>query len=391
LAETPAETVSPEDWLRLPLLSRADIQAASSSLQSSALPATHGRLQETFTSGTTGKPIRTVRSEMWSLVWSALTLRDHLWHRRDMRGKLAVIRESNREVAPYPAGVAQESWGNAEMIVRDSGPGVGLNVHCSPAQQTEWLVRQDPDYLLTFPTVLEALAEHCIQQRIRPARLKQVVTIAEPLQPEVRALCREAWGVPISDIYSTREVGYIALQCPEHEHYHVQSEGTLVEVLDKGGVPCGPGHIGRVVVTSLHNFAMPLIRYDLGDFAELGEVCPCGRGLPVLARIAGRTQEMLVLPSGERRFALLSSQSLKKLLSAAPIRQYQIVQQSLERLSLRLVVGRSLTSDEEDALRRWLRDKFGYPFEVTITYHEEIPRTAGGKFQDFVSEIAAPS
>src|SRR6185295_14515719 len=98
------------------------------------------------------------------------------------------------------------------------------------------------------------------------------------------------WGVGVVDVYSSEECGQIALQCPEHEQYHVQSESVLVEVLDDEGRPCAPGTIGRVVLTTLQNFAMPLIRYDIGDFAEPGPACPCGRALPVLTRIVGRVR-----------------------------------------------------------------------------------------------------
>jgi phenylacetate-CoA ligase len=194
--------------------------------------------------------------------------------------------------------------------------------------------------------------------------------------------------VPTIDIYSAREVGYIALQCPEHEHYHVQSEGVFVEVLDDDGAPCGPGEVGRVLVTPLHNLGMPLIRYDIGDYVETGEPCPCGRGLPVIRRIIGRTQNMLVLPSGERRWPLLSSDSIEAMLEIAPaIRQYQFVQRDIDLIELRLAVAKPLQPHEETALTNWIRAKFAYPFRVAFVYLAAIPTTEAGKFQDFVSEV----
>ena len=377
-----------DDWLRLPVLSRAEIQAAGDTLSSSSLPPNHGRTSEIFTSGSTGRPIRVVRSQLWELLWSAFTVRDHLWHRRDMSGKLAVIRESGAGKAPYPDGTAAPNWGGSSSPVFDTGPSVGLNITCGLEQQADWLRRQDPDYLLTHPSMVHRLAEHCLGGGIRLPGLRQVETISEVLHPATRTICRQAWGVPLVDMYSAREAGYIALQCPDHEHYHVQSEGILVEVLDETGRPCSPGEVGRVVVTPLHNFAMPLIRYEIGDYAEVGGPCPCGRGLPVLRRILGRKQNMLVMPSGEERWPLLSSEDMSRLLAAAPIRQYQFAQTALETIELRLVVGRVLTPAEETELRRWVVDKFDHPFDVRLSYHAEIPRTAAGKYQDFVSEVA---
>ncbi|MFQ5617993.1 MAG: phenylacetate--CoA ligase family protein [Rhodospirillales bacterium] len=379
--------LSLDEWSRLPLLRRADIQAAGDDLLSTALPQSHGQPSAVFTSGSTGKPIRAVRSQIWGLFWSAFTIRNHLWHGRDMRGKLAAIRESGKGKDPYPDGTAAPNWGLSSSLVFDTGPSVCLNITCSIEQQVDWLVRQDPDYLLTLPSIAQRLAEHCLDNGIRLPKLRQIETISEILRPATRDACLKAWDVPVIDTYTAREAGYIALQCPECEHYHVQAESIFVEVLDEQDRPCAPGEVGRVVVTPLHNFAMPLIRYDIGDFAEVGDPCPCGRGLPVLRRILGRRQDMLVLPSGEDRWPLLSSGDIGSLLAIAPIRQYQFVQKSVELIELRLVAERELTADEEDGLRRWVGDKFGHPFEVAITYHEAIPRTAAGKYQDFINEV----
>jgi phenylacetate-CoA ligase len=126
---------------------------------------------------------------------------------------------------------------------------------------------------------------------IRFPRLREVRTSGEPVGATTRQLCRDAWNVPVTDVYAAAEAGCIALQCPGSEHYHVQSESVLVEVLDGWNRACAPGTVGRVVVTTLQNFAMPLVRYDIGDLAEVGAPCPCGRGLPVLTRIAGRVRD----------------------------------------------------------------------------------------------------
>ncbi len=383
----PNGPVSPDGWSRIPLLRRSEIQAAGDDLLSNQLPPSHGGTNEIFTSGSTGKPIRAVRSQLWGLFWSAFTVRDHLWHRRDMSGKLAAIRESGKGKAPYPDGTVAANWGYSSKMIFDTGPSVSLNITCTVEQQVEWLQRQDPDYLLTHPSIAQRLADYCLENGIRLPKLRELETISEILRPATRAACREAWGVPVVDMYTAREAGYIALQCPEREHYHIQAEGIFVEVLDGRGRPCTAGEVGRVVVTPLHNFAMPLIRYEVGDYAEVGEPCPCGRGLPVLRRILGRRQNMLVMPSGEERWPLLSSGDIRALLATAPIRQYQFVQKSVEFIKLRLAVARDLTPAEEDGLRRWIQEKFGHPFEVAITYHDEIPRTAGGKYQDFISEV----
>src|SRR3546814_3878705 len=92
------------------------------------------------------------------------------------------------------------------------------------------------------------------------------MTVGETVSAKARGLVQRAWGVPLKDSYSCEEAGYLTMQCPDHEVYHVQSENVLLEVVDDDGRPCGPGETGRVLITSLHNFATPLIRYELGDY-----------------------------------------------------------------------------------------------------------------------------
>ena len=286
--------VEPEDWLRMPLLARGDIQKAGDSLVSTAIPREHGKTSKSSTSGSTGMPVTVIGTAITSFFWEVLTLREHLWHGRDLMGTMAVIRRIPNGKAAYPKGLSLPQWGPAVAQVFDSGPIHALEIESSISQQAEWLARIDPHYLRGYPTNLLSLARYCDSHGVKLPNLEQCLTFGELLQPHVREACREAWGVEIADSYSSQEIGYMSLQAPGHEHHLVQAEFALVEVIDRDGRPCGPGEVGRVVVTALHNFAMPLLRYDIGDFAEVGEACPTGRGLPVLTRILGRERNMLV-------------------------------------------------------------------------------------------------
>jgi len=382
------EALTLKNWSRLPFLRRQDIQAAEKGIYSEIIPKGHGKVGNVYTSGTTGRPIRALKTALSDIFWSAITLRDHLWQGRNFSGKLAVIRNSDKGKDPYPNGTKSGRWGLTDLVYK-TGPGVSLNIMSTLEQQIEWLQREDPDYLLTHPTNVYRLANYCLENGIRLGKLRQVQTISEILRPEVRDVCKAAWDVGVADIYSGREVGYMALQCPEHEHYHIQSEGTFIEVIGDDGAPCKPGEIGRVYVTPLHNFAMPMIRYDIGDYAEVGPPCPCGRSQPVLKRIIGRQQDMVTLPNGEQRWTLLSAGNIESFLEIAPVHQYQFAQKDLNTIEVRLAVKRDLTEGEKDKIREWVVTKLDYPFTVFITIVEDIPRTASGKYQDFVSEIGS--
>jgi phenylacetate-CoA ligase len=176
----------------------------------------------------------------------------------------------------------------------------------------------------------------------------------------------------------------IAIQCPDHTHYHVQAENVLVEIIDARDAPCSAGQVGRIVVTDLHNFSSPLIRYEIGDFAEVGEPCPCGRGLPVLKRVMGRTRNMLTLPSGEQ---LWPNVPPDELVAIAPIRQYQLLQRSRETIEVRLVMPRRLTAAEEENMGTFLAKNLRYRFALRFVYVDEIPRSPSGKFEGFISAL----
>ena len=239
--------------------------------------------------------------------------------------------------------------------------------------------------LLTYPSNLREIAKHCAQEGIRFENLKGIDTVSEVMTPEIRAAVREAWGLTVTDMYTSAEIGYIALQCPEFEHYNIQSEVAYVEVLDENDRPCEPGQSGRVVVTPLHNIATPLVRYEVGDFAEVGPPCPCGRGLPVINQVLGRVRNMLRYPDGKQVWPILSSGAFARI---EAIQQHQVIQKSLDQLEVRLVACRSLTADETGALRDTLLKKLEHPFDIVFTYHDTIERAKSGKFEDFKSEVA---
>ncbi len=384
----PKQPLTPAAWARIPLLTRADLQVAGEALRSPVLPQGHGATHEISSSGSTGQVVTVTGTAVTRLFWDALTLREHLWHGRDFRRRLAAIRPFPAGVADFPRGAAGRRWGRTVAALFENGPAFSLTISTSTEQQADWLQRVRPDYLLTYPSALRDLLLYCRAEGITLPGLREVRTLSETLPPETRALCREVWGLPITDGYSSQENGLLAMQCPAAEHYHIQAEAVILEVLNEAGAPCRPGEIGEVAVTSLHNFATPLIRYALGDMAEVGTACPCGRGLPVLRRVLGRVRNRLSYPDGRRSWPMMGDIFHA---GVEGIRQYQIIQHGLEDIELKLAVANPLTSADEDRLRDWLHLRSGYAFPVRFSYAPEIPRGPGGKFETFKNLIPPDS
>ena len=366
---------------RIPVLSREDVQQAGTALHSRRLPAGHGAPRSIESAGSTGTPVQVLVTPLTQLLWEAFTLREHEWQRRDLGARLAVIR-----FAPeLPAqGVSAPSWGPPASWLYRTGPSARLNIVTPVDRQARWLLEQQPAYLLTHPTNAMALAQWFLENGERLPSLRQVRTVSEALPAGLAEACRQAWGASVADVYSSRETGYLALQCPDSGLHHVQSEGVLVEVLRPDGTRCAPGELGRVVATVLHNFACPLVRYDLGDLAEPGPPCACGRTLPTLQRIAGRVRNMLVLPSGQRLWPSIAGRELAR---AAPVRQFQVIQRSLEEICVLLVPARPLAPAEEQEVASIVRRALGHPFRIAVEYCAAIPRSASGKFEEFKSEV----
>lgn len=380
----PGMTVTRKLLAAVPRLARAELQGLGDTLLAAPPHDAHRPIGIVRSSGSTGIPVQVRTTQVTKLLWDAITLRDHQWHGRDYSLKLVAIRAEASRPTDDTDGVSGHSWGPPVSLLQPTGPAALLDVSVVVERQLPWLIAQAPGYLLTYPSNALALAKLSLARGVRFPTLRELRLFGEVVDEEVRAVCGEAWGVPVTDLYSANEIGYMALQC-ERGAYHVQSESVWVEVVDDAGRACAPGEVGRVVVTSLHNFAMPLIRYELGDYAEVGAPCPCGRGLPVLSRILGRTRNMLVMPDGSRRWPLLGWREFRKI---APVIQHQMVQRSLDLIEVRLVVERPLTAGEEDLLRVRIQEALGYPFLLTFAYLPEIPRTRSRKYEEFVCEVS---
>jgi len=371
----PGAGLTPEEFTSIPFLTREDVQDAEESLFSTKLPRGHGSAFDLHTSGSSGQPVHVKSTKYSSLFNMAVTLRGHRWFGRDLAG----INVTIKVVSGSKGRVKTKSW-----AVGSTGGGFTYSNRIPVSQLYDWLLEDDPHYLQCHPSILQELIHRSLDVGEKPARLRDVRSMGEILEPGLRILCQREWGVPVRDNYSCEELATLALTCPDHDHLHIQAERVLLEILDDENRPCSPGEVGRVVVTGLVNFATPLIRYELGDFAEAGAPCPCGRGLGVIKRIIGRERLPVILPSGDRLFPVLDAEPL---LLKGGVRQYQLTQTSTEEIDLKLVADPRLSEAEEADITAHLQRNFGHPFRFHFIYVDKIPREPGSKFQLFKSEL----
>ncbi|MCB1865046.1 MAG: phenylacetate--CoA ligase family protein [Chromatiales bacterium] len=368
-------------WRSLPLLTKPDLHQHRDRLRTARLPPHHAPAQPVRTSGSTGIPVETLSTAVTGRNWGALTIRDHLAWKRDFSKRMGAIRFLPPE-GRDPNGVAMRDWGWPVKALYTSSPGSAIHMAHPPEVLARWLHRVDPVYLLTYPSIAAALLD-AMGATGRPRSLREIRFMSEPLDAELEQRLQGAWNIRCADMYSANETGHIAQDCPEHGRLHVQAETVCVEIIRDDGEPCAAGETGRVVLSSLHNLAMPLLRYDLGDYATVGEPCACGRGAPVIARVMGRVRNYARTPDGHRFWP----GSLGKLSAIEAIVQFQYVQTALDSIELRVVTSRPLSAEESTSAAELVQAALGYPYQVQIKTVEQIERGPTGKYEEFLSLI----
>ncbi len=249
--------------------------------------------------------------------------------------------------------------------------------------QVDRLCRLDPLFLYTFPSYLELLLNRLTETGRKLASLRKVFTGAEVLEDSVRERARQVLGVEIAENYGSTEA-FLAWQCPQRS-LHVNAEHVFIEIVDERGRPVAPGQIGRVLLTTLENRLAPLVRYENGDYAVAAEgKCPCGRTLPLIGKIVGRGMNLFQL-SDRRMIAPWHLSTAVR--QRAEVRQFQIVQRTVERFTIRFVSDCALSAEAEEEIRGGFRKILGATASVDFQRVAEVPRTRGGKYMTALSEL----
>jgi len=241
-----------------------------------------------------------------------------------------------------------------------------------------------PDAIFGHSSYIFLLAK-AIQEESRAIAPRLVFGTADLLTHRIRSFVNSAFNVEMFDFYGSAEVERMAWECSEHIGYHIDMENIVLELVDENGENVSSGERGNVVVTSLHSYAMPFIRYDMGDSAVLdGEKCPCGRGLPLMKSLDGRTNDFFRLPSGE----LLPPTAFLATLDYIPgVFQFRVVQENLKRVVVELVKGDSFSDKTIERFRCETMKIVGDFADVEVSVVNEIPRERSGKTKVITSKI----
>jgi phenylacetate-CoA ligase len=365
-------------WSQIPILTRADAVKHRLSLLSARTPAEAGPITEKETSGSTGMPLRYRATAAFDDVNCALT--ERMFRRWRVDGNKALAQIAQSRPGPSRQGETSCGWHTA----RPKGIKYSLAHFFDVDTQLDWLLARKPAYLASFPGIIKELATTTLRRGVR-LKFDLVFSVGAVLDAETREVCRSAFGAKISDSYGAQEGGHIAVECPDCGEYHLSADTSVVEILRDDGSPATDGEVGRVVVTPLHNYAMPLIRYELGDFAEVGAAGPlCARKLPRLRRILGRSRNLFRFRDGTSRWPIATGFNLSDYIR---LTQFQVVQTDFDTIEIRYVPDGSPGPVDLAGLTERVRWILAQPVNVTVHPVERIQRAANGKYEDCISLV----
>jgi phenylacetate-CoA ligase len=243
-----------------------------------------------------------------------------------------------------------------------------------------------PRMVFGYPSALAHIARHARERghRLNDLGIAVAFVTSERLYDHQRAEIAEGFGCGVANGYGGRDAGFIAHECPEGG-MHISAEDIIVEIVTADGSVLPPGTVGEIVVTHLATREFPFIRYRTGDFGILDSaVCPCGRGLPLLKEIQGRSTDFVIAHDGTVMHGLALIYVLRDL---PEIASFKIIQESRERVRVLVVPTRRLTDAVRDAIREGLRARLGQAVTVDIEVVGEIPAERSGKFRYVVSNV----
>ena len=245
-----------------------------------------------------------------------------------------------------------------------------------------------PKMLFGYPSAISHIALRAEQRGVRLDDLgvKVVFCTSERLYDHQRETISRLFGCPVANGYGGRDAGFIAHECPSG-NMHITAEDIVVEIIDEAGRGLPPGQAGEIVVTHLATRDYPFIRYRTGDIGTLGEdACPCGRGLPILKDIQGRSTDFVVAEDG----TVLHGLSLIYILRDIPaVRAFKIVQETRSHTRALIVPEAGANTEGLDAtVIEGFRRRLGAGVEVSVEFVESIPAEKSGKFRYVVSHVA---
>jgi len=349
----------------IPITAKSLVRNRTAEFFSSFVPSPHGKVKMKPTSGSTGEPMEVRKTERHYQINSMENQRlQRGWgyggHKRMLQFGLPMADHPSGQIVEQDVGNGGRQW----TLYRTESRAA-----------FEFMLRIAPTFVTSSPSLILSVLEHCEESSHVPP-LKLISTRAEVVPEKLRDLVSKIPGCRLADFYGTVETGLIAGLCPLCGTYHPADRHLILELITDDGRPSGPGELGRVIVTPLFNRAMPLIRYETGDYAVRAPANSCTRSPYAITGIVGRETNLFKLPDGGKIVPRLPHRVAHEL----ALRQFKLIQRTLTDIEL-LYIPRDDAAQITEAVAQDLIDRYMAPgFKVRCLRVSELPRAPSGKY-----------
>lgn len=351
----PTTVQSIDDLTRLPTLTRDVVRSHSADLR--ARDAARLRPQRVSSTGSTGAPVDVWIDRRTNALEFAFYWRHWGWFGYRLGDAFAQLSWAEFDGAPEQE-LARAQRGTGRLLLNARSVSRERAARFAEAMRTHGtrFLKGHPSALLHF--ALFVRADH-----LHVPRIRAVFTTGEVLEPGARRVIGEVFGAPVADAYGTMERVVAACECPQGR-MHVNADYGAWETVDPQVDVLTGRRIGRIVGTGLHNLSMPLVRYEMGDFVELDDEatpCPCGRTLPTVGRLRGRSVDAIITPEGK----VITVAAI--VFNVAPsVAQGQLVQDDIGRLRVRVLPTEAYDDAEEARLLHEVRRLVGSSMRIDV-------------------------
>lgn len=375
----PGSISSIADLARLPLLTKDIVRREFDRLRSDIIEP----MRLFSTTGSTGDPLRFNISKTRISHEVAAKWRATRWWGVDVGDREIVVWSSPIELNRQDRIRRVRDWLLRSKLISSEA--------MSSADMDRYIAmirRFRPKMLYGYPSSMTLIAQRAQERSVRldDLGIRVAFCTAERLYPHQAEVLRRVFGCPVADGYGGRDSGYIANECP-HGGLHITAEDIIVEIVDEEGRPVAPGVPGEVVVTHLYSTGFPFVRYRNGDVAVLDEgQCACGRGLPLMKEVRGRTNDILLAEDGSMVHDVAIAMVLR---DTHGVNAFKVIQETLQHCRLQLVTDTRFCRDVgEDKIRATFRARLGRSVRLQIEYVDAIEPERSGKYRYVVSKIS---
>jgi phenylacetate-CoA ligase len=326
----------------------------------------------TETSGSTGIPTKVVYNQSANDFSKAINLRSHI------ENGLKVT--SNWVIFGDPHHFPRHKWFQNFGIYSP----YWVSVFDSVEKQIEILKNINPDVISGYSSSIRLLSQAIQEQGIKGIKPKVIIGTSEILDPYTRDYINSTFNIKMVDHFGCVELNRTAWECQEHSGYHIDCDAVVMEFINNNE-HVSSGERGEIVYTGLYNYAMPLIRYRIGDIGvPSSEPCPCGRGFPMMKLIEGRSDAFMTVPSGRIFPPIIWTVIMRKI---PGIGEFQSIQEHIDFIRVNIVPNKDFSERTNDQIIRDIKEVIGKEMQIEVNVVDEIPKDPSGKLRSAISKV----